>query len=94
MKHALLLISVMMLTGCAATKTGGPVKIGEDTYMMGGLGGAFDHSGSVVKAKYIKQAADHCAGMGRDIRLLNSTGLDATMTAYASAEVQYRCVPR
>lgn len=70
------------------------MKISEDTYMIGGLGGVLDFSGSVVKAKYFKQAAEHCASMGRDVRPLTSSEVDSGPGTYASAEVQYRCVKR
>lgn len=86
-------IAALILSACATgTGTQGPVKIGQDLYMIGGLGGPFDYSGSAVKAKFFRQAAEYCAGMGRDMAPVNSTGQDAMGANYASAEVQFRCV--
>lgn len=89
-----LLSFVVAIAGCVSTGTDGPVKIGDDLYMVGGLGGAFDHSGSVVKAKFFKQASEHCVSMGREMLPVASKGQDAFMSNWASAEVQYRCVKK
>jgi len=94
MVRTALLSFAVALAGCASTGTDGPVKIGEDLYMIGGLGGALDHSGSVVKAKFFKQASEHCASMGREMSPVSSKGQDAFMSSWASAEVQYRCVKK
>lgn len=86
----------LAIAGCASvgTNTGGPVKIGEDLYMIGGLGDFFDVSGSAVKARFFKQAAEHCAGIGREMMPVNSTSQDVANGKYASAEVQYRCTKK
>lgn len=84
--------TALLLTACA-TGTDGVVEIGPNTYMVGGHGGMFDYSGSAVKAKFFKEASKYCADKGMTMVPLNSTGQDSAMMQYASAEVQFRCVP-
>lgn len=78
--------------GCATQKgTDGVVNIGPDLYMVGGLGGTFDHSGSALKAKFFKEAKEFCEAKGKTMTPVNSTHKDAGWE-YSSAEVQFRCV--
>lgn len=93
MKKLALVAAAVALTACASTGTDGVVEIGPNTYMLGGMGGVFDHSGSAVKAKFFKEAAKYCVDKGMSMVPLNSTGQDAGMVQYASAEVQFKCVP-
>lgn len=91
MKRLTLIAVAAALTACA---TGTEVtEIGPNTYMVGGLGGFFDYSSSQVKAKYFKEASQYCANKGMTMIPLNSSGRDSGMAQYASAEVQFRCVP-
>ena len=87
------LTSFVALAGCA-TGTDGPVAIGNDTYMIGGLGGAFDYSATTVKAKFFKQAQEFCESKGQQMVPVNSTGKDYSLATYASAEVQFKCTPK
>lgn len=91
MKLLMIAIAALVTTACASTGTDGVVEIGPNTYMLGGMGGVFDHSGSAVKAKFFKEASKYCADKGMTMIPLNSTGQDAGMVQYASAEVQFRC---
>lgn len=93
MKKIALTLCAVSLAGCMTTGTDGVVEIGPNTYMVGGVGGAFDHSGSAVKAKFFKQASQYCADKGMTMVPLNSTGQDAAAFTWASAEVQFRCIP-
>lgn len=90
------LLLASSLVGCASTNTGsgGVVSIGPDTYMLGGLGGFFDYSSSGVKTQMIQRAGEFCAEKGRNMVLVNSTGVDSGYAKYASAEVQFRCDPK
>lgn len=91
--RGLIAIFFVALTAGCATKTGtdGPVNIGPDLYMIGGLGGTFDHSGSALKAKFFQQAQQFCASKEQTMIPVNSTHKDAGME-YSSAEVQFRCI--
>lgn len=84
------LVLAVGLAGCAYG-TNGVVQIGPDLYMVGGLGGPFDYSGSAVKAKFFKEAAAFCAARQQTMVPVGSTGKDSSLQ-YASAEVQFRCV--
>jgi hypothetical protein len=84
---------VVCICGCATTGTNGVVQIGPDTYMIGGLGQFTDFSGSAVKARLYQQAAEFCRSKGGVMVPLNSTGQDSKYGQYASAEIQFKCVP-
>lgn len=90
MKAIFSIIFLAGLLGCA-TGTDGPVQIGTNTYMIGGLGGMMDYSSSAVKARFFQQAAKFCESKGRTMVPLESSGRDAGYATYASAEVQFRC---
>lgn len=93
MRVSYILLAAVIVSGCA-TGTDGVVEIGPNTYMLGGLGGMTDYSGSAVKARFFKEAAKYCAEKGMDMTPINSTGQDSNFGNYASAEVQFRCSPR
>jgi len=90
MRTLYILLAAITLYGCA-TGTDGVVEIGPNTYMLGGLGGMTDYSGSAVKARFFKEAAKYCADKGMAMTPISSTGQDSTFGNYASAEVQFRC---
>ena len=92
-RYAISAIALTVISGCA-TGTDGAVEIGQDTYMIGGLGQMLDFSSSSVKARFFQQASKHCADKGMDMQPLNSTGQDSGYATYASAEVQFRCISR
>ena len=90
-KNLLAVTMACLLAGCA-TGTDGVVPIGPDLFMVGGLGGFTDYSGSAVKARLFKDASKHCADSGRVMFPMNSTAQDSGLATYASAEVQFRCL--
>lgn len=91
---ALLAFSVICLTAGCATGTDGVAPIGPDLYMIGGLGKFTDFSSSSVKARMFQDASKFCDGQGRTMMPVNSTGKDSGYGTYASAEVQFRCLPK
>lgn len=91
--NKLILLLLVFTAGCASTGTNGVISTGSDQYMVGGLGGFTDFSGSVVKSKFIKEAMDFCKAKGFDTQIINSTSKDSENGQYASAEVQFKCVP-
>lgn len=80
---------ICILAGCATTGTDGIVKIGPDTYMIGRLGKFTDFSGSALKARLYKEAAEFCEKEGRVMVPLDSTSKDSGVGTYASAEIQF-----
>jgi hypothetical protein len=89
-RSLLLAASLGSLGGCGTDTD--IVSIGPDMYMLGRLGGMTDYSGSKVKARLYAEASEFCTQKGRAIYPLNSTGQDASIYTYASAEVQFRCL--
>ena len=92
-RYASIVACLALLGGCA-TGTDGPVPIGGDAYMIGGLGQFTDYSSSAVKARFFQQGSKFCADKGMDMQPLNSTGKDSGYGTYASAEVQFRCTAK
>lgn len=80
------------IMGCATTGTDGVVEIGQNLYMIGGLGNFTDFSSSAVKARMFQDATKFCSGKGKQVEQVGSTGKDSSYGTYASAEVQFRCV--
>jgi hypothetical protein len=78
------------LVGCATYGTDGVVTIGPNQYMIGRMGGFFDHSSSAMKAKMFAEANQFCKDKGLTMVPLNSTGRDSGIDR-ASAEVQFSC---
>ncbi|VXC45014.1 conserved exported hypothetical protein [Burkholderia sp. 8Y] len=94
MKRLVACAFVTALAGCASTMgTDGVQQIGPDLYMIGGLGNFTDFSGSGVKARMFRDASTFCANQGRVMSPVGSTGKDSGIGTYASAEVQFRCLP-
>lgn len=88
-------IAIVLITaaGCATTGTNGIVPIGPDMYMVGGHGKFTDFSGSAVKARFYQDASKFCSEKNRVMLPINSTAQDSAYATYASAEIQFRCVP-
>lgn len=84
---------VVCICGCATSGTDRVVQIGLNTYKMRGLGNATDSSGSAVKARLYRQAAEFCRSEGGQMIPLNSTAQDSKPGQYASAEIRFKCVP-
>lgn len=85
-------LTILIASGCA-TGSDGVVPIGPNLYMVGGLGKLTDFSSSAVKARFFQQASKFCADQGKTMVPVNSTGQNSGAGTYASAEVQFRCVP-
>lgn len=90
--YTVIVILAIAPVGCATTGTKGVVNIGPDLYMVGGLGGFTDWSSSGVKARLYQQGAQYCSGLNRAMVPVNSTGQDAALYTYASAEIQFWCL--
>lgn len=89
MKNAMYAI-FLSLAGCATYGTDGVATIGPNQYMIGRMGGMFDHSSSAMKAKMFAEASQFCKDKGLTMVPLNSTGRDSGIDR-ASAEVQFSC---
>lgn len=90
---AIPVIIALLAGACATTGTGGVVEIGPNTYMIGNLGKFTDFSGSAVKARLYQQAAEFCRSKGGVMVPVTSTARDSEYGQYASAEIQFMCLP-
>ena len=93
LRSLLAIVTALVIGACATTGTDGIVQIGPDTYMIGGLGKFTDFSGSAVKARLYKKAAEFCKSKGCVMVPVNSTAKDSEYAQYASAEIQFMCLP-
>jgi hypothetical protein len=89
-----LLLLAVNASGCAITGTDGVVEYAPGQYMVGGLGGFTDFSGSAVKARFFAQASMFCQSKRLFMEPIDSVGKDSGLATYASAEVRFRCVDR
>lgn len=90
MKKIVWLACILVLSGCAATKTG-VVQIGENTY-MNSRQDVMAYSGGVVKAELYKEATAFCATQGKKSVPGTSSSKDySPYISTASAEIQFRC---
>jgi len=105
-KHFTILLYVAALCGCATTssntgpqtdvmsKIESPVQISDGVYKLGGPGNATDSSGTAVKVRLMQQATTFCSSKSLAMAPGKSTTKDASAGVRASAEVQFRCVPK
>lgn len=80
------LISVVLVAGCA-TRPGGIVEIGTDTYKVDSVGRFADYSSSAIKSRLYEDAYKHCAAQNRLMVPVNAASSNAS-------ELQFRCLPR
>jgi S1-C subfamily serine protease len=83
--------TICFSSGCGTYSTG-IVQIGPGLYMVGGRGAITEYSGASVKAGLYQEASKYCADKGRVMLSVNSTGQDGTLSTYATAEIQFRCL--
>ena len=79
-------ISLGLIAGCA-TRPGGIVEIGTDTYKVDSAGRFADYSSSAIKSRLYEDAYKHCAAQNRLMVPVNSASSNAS-------ELQFRCLPR
>jgi hypothetical protein len=88
MKHALLVVALIMLSGCAQTSVS---QLGPDRYRV-----TSDNYTSLATAESeaLQQAQSHCATQGKiaDARLTMSRPY--SMMSYAFASAEFTCVKR
>ena len=80
------LIFVVLIAGCA-TRPGGIVEIGTDTYKVDSAGRFADYSSSAIKSRLYEDAYKHCAAQNRLMVPVNSGSSNVS-------ELQFRCLPR
>ena len=88
---ALLAIAVVGLVGCSS---GGPVKMGHDTYLLTKKSAGCGFSGGEgSKAALLREANAFCADQGKDIETIEAHAKNGVpFVRCASAEIQFKCV--
>jgi hypothetical protein len=84
----MLVAVVLVVAGCAHS---GVVPIGPDTYMVANSEWGFT-SGSVQKAKVMKEASDYCISLGKQMLPISTSQNDVAFGKTPAAEVQFRCL--
>lgn len=78
--------------GCASYGTNGVVQIGQNMYLIGGVGEHAEYSGSTVKARFYTEANKFCSEKKRVMYPVKSRVKDAENWDYASAEIEFMCL--
>ncbi len=91
MKRRITVIAVVVfLTGCASS---GVVPMGQDTFMISKQSATGFSSAGAVKADIYREGSAYCASQGKEFQPVNDHGVDGVPgRAFASAEVQFRCL--
>ena len=94
--HGLVMVVAVsaLMSGCAPMGSGGVVKIGPNTYMLGRLGSLIDFSGSAVKAQLYAEGAKFCSEKNMVMTPYASSGIDSVPYQYASGEIQFQCIKK
>lgn len=78
----------VLLAACAHS---GVVSIGPDSYMIANSEWGFT-SGSVQKAKVMKEASEYCSSIGKLMLPISTSQNDVSFGKTPAAEVQFRCL--
>ena len=93
MKMTVIILSALLITGCASSS--GVVPVGDGTYMISASEKGFDTTGSRVKADALKEANEYCLSKGKSIETVKSTQKDMVpFRSDAQAEVQFKCIEK
>lgn len=86
----LLLVSVIMLAACSS---GGPVKMGHDTYLLTKKSAGCGFTGGEgAKAALLREANAFCAKQGKEIETMDATAKNGVpFVRCASAEIEFKC---
>lgn len=91
MQKLLPLLVIILLISCAANT--GIVKISDDTYMYAKQDG-WEQSGATIKVQLYKEANEFCKNQGKKFVQISNESKDYKPNQFASAEIQFHCVPQ
>ena len=70
------------------------VEISPNLYMLGRMGGFMEFSGTKVKAELYAEARGFCSKRNLVMSPVSDNAEDSGYAKYASAEIQFRCLPK
>jgi hypothetical protein len=79
----------LLLSACATSSV---VPIGRGTYMLADTGAWSWSSGAVIKAGLYQKADGFCRSAGKELMPMKSAQNDGSFSAFAHAELQFRCL--
>jgi len=92
MKLTALLLSALILSGCASNS--GIIPIGKDTYMVSRQAATGFSGSGTLKAEAFQEASAYCTGRGRSLQVVNTQEAQPPFLLgnYPKAEVQFMCL--
>lgn len=92
MRSVIALIAVIGLASCAGVTD--VVATGPDTYIVASHGTMGWSSSGAQKAKAFQDAEKFCGEKGQRVEAINTRQVDGGFGKIASAELEFRCVPK
>ena len=94
MKIAIRMLLVFSALALAACSSGGPVKMGHDTYLLTKKSAGCGFTGGEgSKAALLREANAFCAKQGKEIETMDATAKNGVpFVRCASAEIEFRCI--
>ena len=88
-----LVVSALVLTACSS---GGPVKMGHDTYLLTKKSAGCGFTGGEgAKAALLREANAFCTKQGKEIETMDATSKNGVpFVRCASAEIEFKCVSK
>jgi len=92
MKLYFLIASAVLVTGCATTQTG-PIKVGEDMYLISRQAGAFPSGREPLLQESVQAANQRCSSDGKKMSLISSTENPGPyiLFNYPKATITFKC---
>jgi hypothetical protein len=87
------MVAVALIVGCAGT-TNRVVPTGHDTYIVANHGTMGWSSVGAQKAKAFETANAFCNSKGKEVEAVNEHETDSGFGTIASADLEFRCVPK
>jgi putative hemolysin len=86
---AIYLLPVAFLAACASST--GPILIGKDTYSIMTKSTTPTANLTDLKADAYKEASAFCAKQGKQLTIVNTSGVPRGFAQFPEAEVQFTC---
>lgn len=90
MRSTLLVLLAPVLAACAMSQ--GVQKMGPDTYMVSAIAAPIRGGASGAELQAVADANTHCAAMGKEIMVTNTSSSDLNRVGAGQATVTFRCL--